>query len=293
MIVFFLVFFSFFICLVSLPLFSCLSKYMCLLFHARCVNCKVCEVCRSVDNEANASVESELELLYCEQCDRAYHLKCLAPKLSAVPNGHFVCGLCVACTACTKPSACGAVAIAKQLLREMPPTPSATASAAANQSAASAGAGATACSVYNGRSSDSAVSTYVSTGAAPGGGGGSSGGLGADSAPLALPPSAPPLLADSNSNNTAGSAAHAAAQAMKAQKAHQSRAILEAASFPGAYWSSRPDRCLPCANRFMLTFATVCPVCRVAWDQVRITIDGWCSCSCTFMVLFLVFLLLS
>ena len=220
-------------------------------------------MCRSVDNEANASVESELELLYCEQCDRAYHLKCLAPKLSAVPNGHFVCGLCVACTACTKPSACGAVAIAKQLLQDLPPVASSEQSAASGgvaNTSSSSSAATTSSSSY-GHSNDSVVSINVSTGAAAAEVGE---GSGADTAQLSL---SVPVQAENN--NTAGSAAHAAAQAAKAQNAHRSRAILEAASFPGAYWSSRPDRCLPCANRFTQTFATVCPVCRVAWDQVR------------------------
>ena len=38
----------------------------------RCVNCKVCECCLA----AHESSEQEAKtLLYCERCDRAYHLQ--------------------------------------------------------------------------------------------------------------------------------------------------------------------------------------------------------------------------
>ena len=108
----------------------------------RCVNCKICECCLA----AHESSEQEAKtLLYCERCDRAYHLQvtttlplgdsshtwwlvvltppspthlcnmlngplqCLSPPLAAVPPGHFVCGLCVECTVC-EPEAAGAEA---------------------------------------------------------------------------------------------------------------------------------------------------------------------------------------
>ena len=66
----------------------------------RCVNCKVCEVCLAVEEEVVGDNSAEMTLLYCELCDRAYHLKCLTPSLPSVPSGHFLCGLCVDCAIC-------------------------------------------------------------------------------------------------------------------------------------------------------------------------------------------------
>lgn len=57
----------------------------------RCSNCKVCEITGEVPAD-------ETMLLYCEMCDRACTLTELDPPLSKVPEGLFICGLCVDCT---------------------------------------------------------------------------------------------------------------------------------------------------------------------------------------------------
>ena len=60
----------------------------------RCQNCKVCEVC------GTCTSDEEGELIFCELCDKGYHLHCLSPPLRAVPEGTWVCAQCVSCTRC-------------------------------------------------------------------------------------------------------------------------------------------------------------------------------------------------
>lgn len=57
----------------------------------RCGNCKICETCGDA-NEA----ESE-RLVYCESCDKAYHIDCLDPKLPKIPSSQWFCAACVSC----------------------------------------------------------------------------------------------------------------------------------------------------------------------------------------------------
>ncbi|TMS36169.1 hypothetical protein L596_003404 [Steinernema carpocapsae] len=45
-----------------------------------------CEVCRTGENEA--------QLLLCDSCDNCYHMGCLSPPLSAVPDGYWYCPQC-------------------------------------------------------------------------------------------------------------------------------------------------------------------------------------------------------
>eukprot|EP00854_Cymbomonas_tetramitiformis_P034632 gene34632-biopygen34664 len=45
-----------------------------------------CEVCRKADGEA--------EMLSCDACNRGYHLWCLIPALSEVPEGEWLCPRC-------------------------------------------------------------------------------------------------------------------------------------------------------------------------------------------------------
>ncbi|CAF3361439.1 unnamed protein product [Rotaria sp. Silwood1] len=52
-----------------------------------CVDCKKCIQC--------GTVEHDDELLFCDHCDRAYHLDCLNPPLSEPPPGEWYCQLCV------------------------------------------------------------------------------------------------------------------------------------------------------------------------------------------------------
>ena len=62
----------------------------------RCPNCKVCELC------GESKVDDESRLLYCDLCDKAYHLDCVTPKLDVAPPGRWICGLCVTCRHCGK-----------------------------------------------------------------------------------------------------------------------------------------------------------------------------------------------
>jgi len=52
----------------------------------QCVDCKKCIQC--------GTVEHDDELLFCDHCDRAYHLFCLKPPLSEPPAGEWFCQLC-------------------------------------------------------------------------------------------------------------------------------------------------------------------------------------------------------
>lgn len=64
----------------------------------RCVNCKICEVCLMANNEDMSMDESQL--IYCETCDKAFHLGCLTPVLSEVPGTSWICGDCCKCETC-------------------------------------------------------------------------------------------------------------------------------------------------------------------------------------------------
>lgn len=57
----------------------------------RCTNCKICEVC------GTASSEDEHATIYCDSCDRAFHLKCLEPIMQNVPDDYWLCADCVHC----------------------------------------------------------------------------------------------------------------------------------------------------------------------------------------------------
>lgn len=61
----------------------------------RCVNCKICETC--LDSTGNYEDE---QLLYCELCDKSYHLSCVIPKVDSVPSTSWICHNCVACNRC-------------------------------------------------------------------------------------------------------------------------------------------------------------------------------------------------
>jgi len=60
----------------------------------RCPNCKVCELC------GLCKEEDESRLVYCDLCDKGYHLDCVEPPLDAAPPGRWICGLCVSCRYC-------------------------------------------------------------------------------------------------------------------------------------------------------------------------------------------------
>lgn len=60
----------------------------------RCTNCKICEFCGAAKEEDGNC------LVYCESCDRAFHMFCVVPKLKEIPIGHWYCKSCVNCTEC-------------------------------------------------------------------------------------------------------------------------------------------------------------------------------------------------
>ncbi|XP_065583175.1 zinc finger protein ubi-d4-like isoform X2 [Artemia franciscana] len=51
----------------------------------QCIECKCCSLCGTSDND----------LLFCDDCDRGYHMYCLKPPLSEPPEGSWSCHLCV------------------------------------------------------------------------------------------------------------------------------------------------------------------------------------------------------
>lgn len=50
----------------------------------RCANCSSCDVC----DDAHSS---DAAYIYCDGCDRAFHLACAVPKLQKVPDGTWYC----------------------------------------------------------------------------------------------------------------------------------------------------------------------------------------------------------
>ncbi|VDN24268.1 unnamed protein product, partial [Gongylonema pulchrum] len=52
----------------------------------QCIECKSCAICGFSDNDD--------QLLFCDDCDRGFHLYCLQPRLSRAPEGEWSCCLC-------------------------------------------------------------------------------------------------------------------------------------------------------------------------------------------------------
>jgi len=52
----------------------------------QCIECKSCHLCGTSDNDE--------QLLFCDDCDRGYHMYCLTPPMSSPPEGNWVCSLC-------------------------------------------------------------------------------------------------------------------------------------------------------------------------------------------------------
>ncbi|XP_018895664.1 zinc finger protein ubi-d4 B isoform X2 [Bemisia tabaci] len=53
----------------------------------QCIECKCCSICGTSDNDD--------QLLFCDDCDRGYHMYCLSPPLSSPPEGSWSCRLCL------------------------------------------------------------------------------------------------------------------------------------------------------------------------------------------------------
>ncbi|KAJ9086233.1 hypothetical protein DSO57_1006435 [Entomophthora muscae] len=51
-----------------------------------CNDCKKCTTCESPDNEET--------LLFCDGCDRAFHMACLNPPIHQIPEGGWKCTIC-------------------------------------------------------------------------------------------------------------------------------------------------------------------------------------------------------
>ncbi|XP_036404819.1 zinc finger protein ubi-d4-like [Megalops cyprinoides] len=53
----------------------------------QCIECKCCNVCGTSENDD--------QLLFCDDCDRGYHMYCLSPPMSEPPEGSWSCHLCL------------------------------------------------------------------------------------------------------------------------------------------------------------------------------------------------------
>lgn len=54
----------------------------------QCIECKYCSMCGTSDNDD--------QLLFCDDCDRGYHMYCLSPPLTSPPEGSWSCDICTA-----------------------------------------------------------------------------------------------------------------------------------------------------------------------------------------------------
>ncbi|PAV74031.1 hypothetical protein WR25_27264 [Diploscapter pachys] len=52
----------------------------------QCIECKSCTICGTSENDD--------QLLFCDDCDRGYHLYCLKPPLKTAPENEYSCRLC-------------------------------------------------------------------------------------------------------------------------------------------------------------------------------------------------------
>ncbi|XP_048378698.1 histone acetyltransferase KAT6A-like isoform X1 [Stegostoma tigrinum] len=53
----------------------------------QCIECKTCSTCR--DQGKNAD-----NMLFCDSCDRGFHMECCDPPLTRMPKGMWVCQIC-------------------------------------------------------------------------------------------------------------------------------------------------------------------------------------------------------
>lgn len=53
----------------------------------QCIECKCCSVCGNSENDD--------QLLFCDDCDRGYHMYCLSPPLVNPPEGSWSCSVCI------------------------------------------------------------------------------------------------------------------------------------------------------------------------------------------------------
>ncbi|XP_077959570.1 histone acetyltransferase KAT6B isoform X2 [Gasterosteus aculeatus] len=53
----------------------------------QCIECKTCSSCRRQGKNAD-------EMLFCDSCDRGFHMECCDPPLSRMPKGTWICQVC-------------------------------------------------------------------------------------------------------------------------------------------------------------------------------------------------------
>ncbi|XP_023993717.1 zinc finger protein ubi-d4 isoform X1 [Salvelinus sp. IW2-2015] len=80
----------------------------------QCIECKCCNVCGTSENDVSAAPPLPFhtspflcllthtvsvcqdQLLFCDDCDRGYHMYCLKPPMTEPPEGSWSCHLCLA-----------------------------------------------------------------------------------------------------------------------------------------------------------------------------------------------------
>lgn len=53
----------------------------------QCIECKICSVCVAAGNADN--------LLFCDACDKGFHMECLKPPMTDMPSGSWICFMCI------------------------------------------------------------------------------------------------------------------------------------------------------------------------------------------------------
>jgi len=53
----------------------------------QCMECKNCTLCSTSENDD--------QLLFCDDCDRGYHMYCIVPPMKEAPEGEWSCVICV------------------------------------------------------------------------------------------------------------------------------------------------------------------------------------------------------
>ncbi|CAL8316861.1 unnamed protein product [Merluccius merluccius] len=53
----------------------------------QCIECKSCSICGTSENDD--------QLLFCDDCDRGYHMYCLKPPMTQPPEGSWSCHVCL------------------------------------------------------------------------------------------------------------------------------------------------------------------------------------------------------
>ncbi|MBN3274121.1 DPF3 protein, partial [Polyodon spathula] len=53
----------------------------------QCIECKSCSLCGTSENDD--------QLLFCDDCDRGYHMYCLKPPMAQPPEGSWSCHVCL------------------------------------------------------------------------------------------------------------------------------------------------------------------------------------------------------